>query len=653
MSILSGVNVSKSFGAFDVFTGLSFSVARGDKIALVGPNGCGKTTLLRIIAGEDESDAGGRVHVARGITRGYLAQTAEESDERTIWQLAQSAFAELTALQQRLTMIERDLAQVGHRDERSARLLETYGALQHEFERKGGYELEPRIRRVLMGLGFGEADLHKPIAVLSGGQRVRANLARLLLQSPDVLLLDEPTNHLDQQGMEWLEGYLQAWEGTLLVVSHDRYFLDEVCDRVWEMGRRADGQTNLAFYRGGYTEYVQQRAERRERALAAYEAQREFIRKEEEYIRRNIAGQNTAQAKGRLRRLNRLERLEKPAQQRVLALRLHSGTRSGDRVLQTHSLTVGYRMANGRASIPQGAPTPGLFSSPDLLLMRGERAALIGPNGAGKTTFLKTITGEVPPLHGEVKIGAGVRIGYFAQASEGLNPDNTVLEELMSARDDLKLSEARDILGRFLFSGDDHFKKIGALSGGERGRLALARLALQGANFLLLDEPTNHLDIPSQEALTEALQQFDGTMLFVSHDRYLIAALATQLWILGRDADGVMRMTVFRGAYDEWRESLEDERLHRPDVVQSSAAHRAPRMPSPAPMPSKNARQQQQARLTAIEQRIQALEARLSALSQQMEQAGSDFGRVQALGEEYRQAEHELADAWAEFERLM
>ncbi|BCX03564.1 MAG: ABC transporter [Candidatus Roseilinea sp.] len=647
MSILSGVNVSKSFGAFDVFTGLSFSVARGDKIALIGPNGCGKTTLLRIIAGEDESDAGGRVHVARGVTRGYLAQSAEESDERTVWQLAQSAFGTLNDLQSRLAQIERVLVQVNRSDEQWSRLLETYGALQHEFELKGGYEVEPKIRRVLQGLGFAEADTHQPIAALSGGQRVRANLARLLLQSPDVLLLDEPTNHLDQQGVEWLEGYLQEWEGTLIVVSHDRYFLDEVCDRVWEMGKRADGQAYLEAYRGGYTEYVQQRVERRERALAEYEAQREFIAKQEEYIRRNIAGQNTAQAKGRLRRLNRLERLERPVQQRVLSLRLHSGSRSGDRVLETRALSVGYRSANVQPST-RGV----LFTAPDLLLMRGERVALIGPNGTGKTTFLKTITGALPPLAGEVKVGAGVRIGYFAQASEGLDPDHTVLEALMSARADLKLSEARDILGRFLFSGDDHFKRIAMLSGGERGRVALAKLALQGANFLLLDEPTNHLDIPSQEALTEALQQFDGTLLFVSHDRYLIAALATQLWILERGADGVVRMSVFKGPYDEWREAREAQASPLPVADQKNGAQRAPRGAVATPGMSKNAQQQRQAKLASIEQRIQALEAQMEALADRMAQAGSDFARVQALGEEYRRVERELAEAWEEFERL-
>jgi ATP-binding cassette subfamily F protein 3 len=671
MSILTGANVSKSFGAFDVFTDLNFSVARGDKIALVGPNGCGKTTLLRIIAGEDEPNTSSEVRFARGTTRGYLAQAAEDSDESTIWQHAQAAFAELHAMQMRMTALEHEMAQP---DAPSA-MLDKYGALQHEFELKGGYELDAKIKRVLGGLGFKEADWHKPLSQLSGGQRVRAALAQLLLQSPDVLLLDEPTNHLDQQGIEWLESFLQEWEGTLITVSHDRYFLDEVCDQIWEMGKGPDGQARIEFYRGGYTEYVQQRAERRERALLEFEAQREFILKQEEFIRRNMAGQNTAQAKGRLRRLNRLERLEKPIEQRAMSLRIKGGSRSGDRVLETQVLTVGYAREQGSGGAEENAPLllrssafKPLFTAPDLLLWRGERAALIGPNGTGKTTFLKTVMGDVPPLAGEVKIGANVHVGYFAQAHEGLNHDNTVLQELMSARDDLKLSEARDILGRFLFSGDDQFKKVGMLSGGERGRVALAKLTLQGANFLLLDEPTNHLDIPSQEVLTEALQHFEGTLLLVSHDRYLVAALATQLWILARDTAGKTALTLFKGTYDAWRESLDEAarakvvqmqepRTKTPDAPPSMGSKRRKTDDDVISRPSsvadsKNRQQQRIAKMEAVEKRIESLEKRLAELNYEMEAAGSDYARIQALSGDYKKTEDDLAAAWAEFEKV-
>jgi ATP-binding cassette subfamily F protein 3 len=672
MSILTGANVSKSFGAFDVFIDLNFSVARGDKIALVGPNGCGKTTLLTLIAGVQEPNIGGEIHVARGVSRGYLAQTAEESNENTVWQEAQTAFADLHAIQARMAAIELEMSQT----DAPSSFLKTYGALQHEFELKGGYTMDTQIKRVLSGLGFKPGEEHKPLSQLSGGQRVRAALAKLLLQSPDILLLDEPTNHLDRQGVEWLEGFLQEWEGTLIVVSHDRYFLDEVCDRVWEIGRRADGQSYLDSYRGGYTDYAAQRAARRERALAEFEAQREFIAREEEYIRRNIAGQNTLQAKGRLKRLNRMERLEKPIEQRAMSLRLKGGPRSGNIVLETSALAVGYRIENEELRIEKGEFLNSqffilnLFECPDLILLRTERAALVGPNGTGKTTFLKTIMGEIEPLAGEVKIGANVKMGYFAQAHEGLNLDNTVLQELMSAREDLKLSEARDILGRFLFSGDDQFKKVEMLSGGERGRVALARLTLQGANFLLLDEPTNHLDIPSQEILTEALNHFDGTLLLVSHDRYLIAALATQIWSLERDEAGQTRMTVFRGTYDAWVEEKREVESRKSEVgsrkaeEQSTNACANPSTGSgqalptsnfqsyPSPAPSKNAVQQRLRKLEAAEQRIQILEKKLTELSWQMETAGSDYAKAQTLGEEYRKAEQELIDAWAEFEKL-
>jgi ATP-binding cassette subfamily F protein 3 len=674
MSVLVGSNVSKSFGAFDVFTDLNFSVARGDKVALIGVNGCGKTTLLRIVAGADDPNIGSEIRFARGVTRGYLSQTAEDSDESTVWQHAQDAFAELHAIQQRMAKLEEDMLDPAKAD----RALEQYGVAQHEFELKGGYEMDAKIKRVLGGLGFKDDDVHKPLSQLSGGQRVRAALAQLLLQSPDVLLLDEPTNHLDRQGVEWLENFLQDWEGTLIVVSHDRYFLDEVCDQVWEMGRRRDGQSHIEIYRGGYTEYVQQRTERRERAMLEFEAQQEFIKKQEEFIRRNMAGQNTAQAKGRLRRLNRLERLEKPVEQRAMSIRIKGGSRSGDRVLETSGLHVGYQIENeelimkndtilnSQFAIPQSpAPSHLLFKSPDLLLLRTERAALIGPNGTGKTTFLKTIMGETPALKGEVKLGANVHVGYFAQAHEGLDPEHTVLQELMSARDDLKLSEARDILGRFLFSGDDQFKKVGMLSGGERGRVALAKLTLQGANFLLLDEPTNHLDIPSQEVLTEALNHFDGTLLMVSHDRYLIAALATQLWILDRDAKGQTALTVFKGTYDAWRDSLDEAARAKAESAAQKAASNGQKQPEPKKSEpaqaspassqtaeSKNRQQQRIAKMAAAEKRIEDLEHKLHELNWQMESAGSDFAKIQTLSAEYAKTESELADAWAEFEKI-
>lgn len=643
MSIITGAGVGKSFGPFDVFTDFNFTIARGDKIALVGPNGSGKTTLLRIIAGVDEATTGS-IHRARGTSAGYLAQTAEESSDRTLWEEMVTAFSAINAMAERMRQLEERIAGG------DTAALEAYGRLQHDFELAGGYEVDARIRRVLSGLGFRPDDAQQSMSHLSGGQRVRAALARLLLLSPDVLLLDEPTNHLDAQGVEWLESYLQDWEGTLIVVSHDRYFLDEVSDYVWEMNvRRApDGSlsvSQLERYRGGYTDYVAQRAERRERQLAEYKAQQHFIAKQTDYIRRNIAGQNVSQAKGRLKRLNRLERLEKPLETRAMSIRLNSGPRSGNIVLQTHGLVVGYGdQATGRP----------LFRAPDLQLLRLERAALIGPNGAGKTTFLKTICGDLAPLAGAVQLGSNVRIGYFAQAHEGLDLNQTVLGELMRAREDLTVSQARGLLGRFLFSGDDAFKKIEVLSGGERGRVALAKLALQGANLLLLDEPTNHLDIPSQEILTEALDQFDGTLLLVSHDRYLVAALATQIWSLERGEDGETRLTVFKGTYDAWlneRERLAEiaEQTRRQDARTQQSEVRNQRAQETR---SKNAEKTRQMKIEQTEQRIEALEQQLAELTERIQEAGGDFGKIQVLSAAYQQAQDDLARAWDELAAL-
>ncbi|MCL4505898.1 MAG: ATP-binding cassette domain-containing protein [Chloroflexi bacterium] len=650
MSIITGTAIGKSFGAFDVFTELNFSIARGDKIALVGPNGCGKTTLLKVIAGEDEPSAGA-LNLARGTTVGYLAQTAEESNEHTVWQEMVSAFSAVNALAAQMRQLEQDMLDPA----RSEQALEKYGAVEHQFEMQGGYEIDTRIRRVLGGLNFSDEDHERPLSHLSGGQRVRAALAKLLLLSPDVLMLDEPTNHLDTGGVEWLEAYLQDWDGTLVVVSHDRYFLDEVCDRVWEMGGNIGGRPNrLETYRGGYTDYAMQRAERRERQLKEYEQQQEVIGKESEYIRRNIAGQNVLQAKGRLKRLNRMERLEKPIEARAMSLRLNSGQRSGNIVLETHNLLIGYAGARDDASDDDADAQTTLFRCPNLQLLRTERAALIGPNGTGKTTFLKTICGTLDALEGSVRIGANVQIGYFAQAHEGLNLEHTVLEELMSARDDMLVSQARNMLGRFLFSGDDAFKKVGMLSGGERGRVALAKLTLQGANFLLLDEPTNHLDIPSQEILTEALNNFDGTLLLVSHDRYLIAALATQIWSLERTGRDQTRMSLFRGTYDAWiEEKLEAARVkEKQQKEQLQKARAQVRSQDPGAGAARKVEREMQNRLAQTEQRIAALEDKLNELNQQIQQAGGDYAQVRDLSLEYQQTEHALAEAWTELEKI-
>ncbi|MGB9673944.1 MAG: ribosomal protection-like ABC-F family protein, partial [Anaerolineales bacterium] len=550
MSLIRAQNLSKSYGAQDIFRHLTLDIPPQARIAIVGANGIGKTTLLRILIGEEDPSEG-KVNRARQISIGYLPQEATILAEKTLWKECLTAMEDILELEKQLQDLESKMAKRDAADD----ILEQYGELQEKFEKRGGYAYETTIRQTLNGLGFKEADFHRPIQQLSGGQRTRAYLARLLLSHPDLLILDEPTNHLDIQSVEWLEGYLSQWSGAALIVSHDRYFLDRVVNQIWEMS-----SNGLEVYRGNYTDYLQQRQERWQLRQNQFLAEKERLEKELDYIRRNISGQNTLQAKGRLRHLSRyLEAVEKGGMTLVLekkwsevaaqtgatsqmmsldeatrrvnalhtpfhtvpsiALNLKPRTRSGDLVLRTYQLKIGY---------PDQKQA--LFEVPDLILKRGECAALIGPNGAGKTTFLKTLLGFLQPWAGEIVLGASLDVAYFAQAHEDLLPENTLMQEIERVAPHLLPSDIRNLLARFQFYGDDAYKKVAVLSGGERGRLALAKLSLSDANLLLLDEPTNHLDIPSQEILQAVLADYNGTILLVSHDRYLIDALATQIW---------------------------------------------------------------------------------------------------------------------------
>ena len=646
MALLTGSQLAKAYGPDDIFSGVTVSIPHGARIALVGPNGAGKTTLLRLLAGlEDPSH--GNVQRAKGVRLGYLPQEAALYSEGTLWEEMLTAFADLRACEAELNRLEAAMADPAQFDA----VMEKYGPLQHQFELDGGYGYEIIIKQVLGGLNFEPEDYAKPVKILSGGQKTRALLGRLLLESPDLLILDEPTNHLDLHAVEWLENWINDWKGAVLIVSHDRYFLDRTVTTIWEMQF-----SRVTEYRGNYSAYLTQREERQARQLEEYQAREAFIAKEQDYIRRNMAGQNTAQAKGRLRRLERLTRAPtardpqdfrvfKPQSARQIKLKMNTDLRSGDRVIETRSLAVGY--TDNRKV---------LFHAPDLLLWREECAALIGPNGAGKTTFLKTLLAEIPPLAGSVKLGSNLKVGYFAQAHEGLDPERTALEEILSVKE-MPVGQVRDYLAKFLFSGDDVFKKVSVLSGGERGRVALAKLALEGANLLLLDEPTNHLDIPSQEILEAVLDDFSGTILLVSHDRYLIDDLATQIWSL---EDG--QLEVFKGSWSEyvaWRDGTKDEGRRMKDEVQSPKS----KVQSPKSSISnqksaiknqKSFERKRATRLSELEKAIAALEQRLAELSGDLEAAGAnaDVARVKSLGEEYARVEAELAARLGEWEAM-
>ncbi len=622
MSLLSASDVAKSYGAQDVFSGVSLVIPRRARIALVGPNGIGKTTLLRVLIGLEEPDQG-TVQRARSLKIGYLPQEVSYSKSRrdelseTLWDSMLQAFSALRAQEKSLANLEQKMA---NPDEAEA-ALERYGPLQEAFELAGGYTYPAQIRRVLNGLGFGEGEYSHPIRQLSGGERTRAFLARLLLENPDLLILDEPTNHLDLEAVEWMEGWLREWDGAALMVSHDRYFLDHTVDRILEMS-----STGLEAYRGNYSAYVDQRIERRQRREAEYRAQQEHIQKEQEYIRRNIAGQNTRQAQGRRKRLERLlqESAISPVKE-AQRVRVDFGEvkRSGDIVLEAHDLKIGYSDSD--------AP---LFLVPDMILRRGECVAIIGPNGAGKTTFLKTLLREVEPFAGDIHFGANLRVGYFAQAHEGLSPENTVLDSILAVAPDLKISEARSLLARFLFTGDTIEKRIEILSGGERARVALAVLALEGANFLMLDEPSNHLDIRSQEIFEQALGDFPGTILLVSHDRYLIDMLATQVWVV-EPFERVLE--VVKGGYAAYLDARRERVEKRKEKPKRSTRLVEKR------------RTRSRTGIEELEAQIHEIETALAQTAREIQASTEDHVKVQQLGQTYAELEKQLnayLDRW-------
>jgi ATP-binding cassette subfamily F protein 3 len=679
MAILTASFLGQSFGAVDVFSGVSASVPNDGKIGLVGPNGIGKTSLLLVLAGMSQPTSGA-FHLAKGARLGYLRQESEQAFHGRIGQITNghshnvydemlTVFAGLQDDATRLRQMEADMADGSFSDE----LFEQYSSLQERFELAGGYDYEIRIKQVLTGLGFAQSDWSLPLEHLSGGQKTRTLLARLLLEQPDLLILDEPTNHLDVEAIEWLESTLKTWSGAVLIVSHDRYFLDKVVNTIWEMH-----SSGIETYRGNYSAYVQQRQARWELQQREFTDLKERLAKEMDYIRRNIAGQRTQMAQGKLSRLSRevealrvgglgvlsqlkskgwaqvteeldlrrpastvgelherIGELRGPIRPPELNMRLDASHRSGHIVLRTKGLTVGY-------------PTKTLFEAEDIELHRQECAALIGPNGTGKTTFLRTILGNLDPLAGEIREGASLQVGYFAQAHDSLNLENTVLDELLRY-ENMDISQARNYLARYLFRQDDVFKRVGDLSGGERGRLALAILALEGANFLLLDEPTNHLDIPAQEVLQAALEQFTGTILLVSHDRYLVDRLATQIWHLENG-----RLRVHKGSYQQFIEQRNQEReAAKEAAAQARAAAQSNNQRNGSGL-SKNEQRKRAEALAALESQITETEAKLADLAEAMQAAtqAQSFDKIQSLSVEYTGMESHLEQLLARWETM-
>lgn len=537
------IGLGKSFGVRQVFSNVSFEIKEGDRIALVGPNGAGKSTLLKCILGYEELDEG-QVVTSPVASIGYLQQDVNLGDDSLAVEI-EKAWADVHALEDKLA----ELTTYLENHEASEGDLQRLDYLQNRLEWLGGYDYEQKTKRIVYGLGFTDEDLNKPASAFSGGQKTRINLAKALVRSPDFLFLDEPTNHLDMDMLEWLEGYLSSYPGGILIVSHDRYFLDRIVRGVVELDHH-----KAITYKGNYSRYIAQRDERLKSELAAYEKQQEYIKKTEEYIDKYRAGIKSKMARGRQSQLNRLERLEAPEIRDTLQFSFPPAAMSADKVLVLDHVSIGY-----------SSDRP-IIDDVSTVVRRGESIALIGANGAGKSTLVKTIVGELFPVDGYIDIGNRVQVGYFSQEHEELHNQWQVVDEI---KHDFNFSEekARNVLGSFLFRGDDVFKLVGDLSGGERARLALLKLFLQGNNFLILDEPTNHLDIPTREIVEQALREFGGTCFIISHDRYFLDQVSTRTLVLEDKG-----LTEYLGNYSYYKEKVKEREdlaaLHEITIVQ-------------------------------------------------------------------------------------
>ena len=524
------IGLGKSFGVRQVFSNVSFEIKEGDRIALVGPNGAGKSTLLKCILGIEELDEG-QVVMSPVASIGYLQQDVNLGDASLAEEI-ETAWEDVHALENKL----QELTTYLETHEASESDLQRLDYLQNRLEWLGGYDYEQKTKRIVYGLGFTDEDLYKPANEFSGGQKTRINLAKALVRSPDFLFLDEPTNHLDMEMLEWLEGYLSSYRGGILIVSHDRYFMDRIVTGVVELDHH-----KATTYRGNYSRYVAQREERLKADTIAYEKQQEYIKKTEEYIDKYRAGIKSKMARGRQSQLNRLERLEAPETSHSLDFKFPPAAMSADKVLVLDHVSIGYKTDDP------------IIDDVSVVVRRGESVALIGPNGAGKSTMVKAIVGELFPTEGHIDIGNRVQVGYFSQEHEELHDRWQVVDEIINNYNFTE-EKARNVLGSFLFKGDDVFKLVGDLSGGERARLALLKLFLQGDNFLIRDEPTNHLDVPTREIVERALQQFGGTCFIISHDRYFLDQVSTRTLVLENKG-----LTEYLGNYSYYKEKLKEQ----------------------------------------------------------------------------------------------
>lgn len=631
------IGLGKSFGVRQVFSNVSFEIKEGDRIALVGPNGAGKSTLLKCILGIEELDEG-QVVMSPVASIGYLQQDVNLGDASLAEEI-ETAWEDVHALEDKL----QELTAYLETHEASKSDLQRLDYLQNRLEWLGGYDYEQKTKRIVYGLGFTDEDLYKPANAFSGGQKTRINLAKALVRSPDFLFLDEPTNHLDMDMLEWLEGYLSSYRGGILIVSHDRYFMDRIVTGVVELDHH-----KATTYRGNYSRYVAQREERLKADTIAYEKQQEYIKKTEEYIDKYRAGIKSKMARGRQSQLNRLERLEAPETSHSLDFKFPPAAMSADKVLVLDHVSIGYKTDDP------------IIDDVSVVVRRGESVALIGPNGAGKSTMVKAIVGELFPTEGHIDIGNRVQVGYFSQEHEELHDRWQVVDEIINNYNFTE-EKARNVLGSFLFKGDDVFKLVGDLSGGERARLALLKLFLQGDNFLILDEPTNHLDVPTREIVERALQQFGGTCFIISHDRYFLDQVSTRTLVLENKG-----LTEYLGNYSYYKEKLKEQQdiAALTEVVEEVAKEDVKSeaktiSPSPSDDPKKKTNTYMvEKQLAEVEEEIARLEATMKMYEVQLANpvVQQDLAEMENISKQLSDTEsnlQKLYEKWEYFSELL
>jgi ATP-binding cassette subfamily F protein 3 len=636
MIAISCNNINKSFGIDVILKDISFTVNIGDKIGLIGKNGTGKSTLFKILSGQIPYDSGD-IFMAKNMNIGYLKQDPDFDENKTIYEECIPIFRNIIDMEKNLRDLELEISKYENHDSPEfKKLMNSYSNLLEEFNKNNGYGYKSEIRGVLKGLSFKDEDFNKPIYQLSGGQKSRLNIAKLLLKKPDILLLDEPTNHLDIDAIAWLENFLKNYSGTLMIISHDRYFLDQVVGKIFEIENHS-----IIGYEGNYTKFVEYKKDLYENQLKKYQQQQKEIERQEEMIRRfkqHGTEKLAKRAKSREKALEKIDIVEKPTLNNYRTrIKFDTDIKSGREVLKVQNLSKSF----------EDSP---LFSNVNFDIYRGERVGLIGPNGIGKTTLFKILLGKLDYNGGNINIGHNVFLGYFDQEQSNLNEDNNLIDEVCNENPKISIPEARNLLASFLFTGDEVFKKVGDLSGGEKSRLSILKLMLSKANFLLLDEPTNHLDLPSKEVLEEALTGYNGTILTISHDRYFLNKVATK--ILEMSKEGIVEYLGNYDYYVEKKRLLESPEEESSDNIKTKTQLKEERRKEKL---KKAKRKKQRLMLKELEAKIAALEDQIAHLELMMcdEDIYSNPDKSREIHEKHESIKTQLENLYEKWEEII